>query len=91
MMNDPAGKSTPSAEKAFSAILIGTLPSLYRNAIMLFEPKCATASPAVPLPTIFPFRLTSLTRVVASLRTAGSAISFTSTIISRPIVQPLSS
>ena len=58
---------------------------------MLFEPKCAMASPAVPLPVTLPVTLASVTAVAGTSRIALSLISLTSTSIARPIVQPLSS
>ena len=58
---------------------------------MLFEPKCATARPAVPGAGDLPLDDGPSTGVVSTSRMALSLISLTSTCIANPIVQPLSS
>jgi hypothetical protein len=49
------------------------------------------AMPAEPAPVTFPVTAASFTGVTATSRIALSLISFTSTCIASPIVQPLSS
>ena len=58
---------------------------------MLFEPKCATASPAVPLPATVPFTSAVLISGALAARIVLSLISRTSTSNAQPIDQPLSS
>jgi len=48
---------------------------------MFVEPRCATASPAVPLPVTLPMSSAVFTGVVTAVRIALSCTAFTSTFI----------